>query len=179
MLENASLESDESLQDKWANLLVNMVDSESNLQSNIFPYVLSQISIEEFNTMKELVTKEEVHSESKRLLRDLQMDDRFGFKSETKKQIEVINNLEQEGFFLSIEDFERANLLRLGLVRQLPPKIHIEEFSTGGDNAGETWHHIEAGYDPDDFGYRITELGQRFIEACECKKINSEGSNVT
>ena len=48
-LENASLEEDETLQDKWAIMLANMASSETNLHNQIFPYILSQMSIEEFN----------------------------------------------------------------------------------------------------------------------------------
>lgn len=51
-LENASLEDDEDLQDKWAILLVNMVDSEQNIQNHVFPYILSQLSKDEFNLLE-------------------------------------------------------------------------------------------------------------------------------
>jgi hypothetical protein len=40
-LEQCSLEDDELLQEKWAHLLSNMVDSRKNIQTNIFPYILS------------------------------------------------------------------------------------------------------------------------------------------
>lgn len=48
LLENAALEEDESLQDKWAVLLSNLVDSEQNIESHVFPYILGQISAKEF-----------------------------------------------------------------------------------------------------------------------------------
>lgn len=51
-LEYASLEEDEYMQDKWANLLTNMVDSEQNIENNIFPYILSQISKSEFEVLQ-------------------------------------------------------------------------------------------------------------------------------
>jgi hypothetical protein len=35
---------------------------------------------------------------------------------------------------------------------------------------GEQWHQIKAEYDFDDFGYRITELGEKFIEICEVEE---------
>ncbi|MNX55356.1 hypothetical protein D3C86_861180 [compost metagenome] len=47
-LENAGLEEDEYLQEKWALLLTNMVDSKQNIGNHVFPYILSQISKEEF-----------------------------------------------------------------------------------------------------------------------------------
>lgn len=44
LLEGASLEEDKDLQDMWAALLVNYIDSSKNYESNVFPYVLSQLS---------------------------------------------------------------------------------------------------------------------------------------
>ena len=48
LLDYSALEEDEELQDKWAVLLANMVDSEQNIQNHVFPYILSQISSNEF-----------------------------------------------------------------------------------------------------------------------------------
>jgi len=48
LIENASLEENEFLQDKWSILLANMVDSEQNIQNHVFPYILSQLSSNEF-----------------------------------------------------------------------------------------------------------------------------------
>ena len=54
LLEFASLEEDEELQDKWAILLGNMVDSEQNIQNHVFPYLLSQISKNEFEIVERI-----------------------------------------------------------------------------------------------------------------------------
>lgn len=51
-LENASLEDDDQLQDKWAALLANMVDSRKNIQNHVFPYILSQLSKDEFQLLE-------------------------------------------------------------------------------------------------------------------------------
>jgi len=48
LLDYAGLEEDEILQDKWALLLSNMVDSGQNIENHVFPYILSQISTNEF-----------------------------------------------------------------------------------------------------------------------------------
>ncbi len=47
-LDGAGLEEDGILQDKWAILLSNMVDSEQNIENHVFPYILGQISTNEF-----------------------------------------------------------------------------------------------------------------------------------
>lgn len=176
LLENASLEDNEELQDKWTSLLVNMIDSENNLQNQIFPYILSQISIEEFDELKNLVEKESEYLITKSKLSELQKEDKFSMNKETKEFLKEVNEIQQGGFGVFLEEFEQANILRLGLIRQLPPKIYIEEFQTGGHyDEGEKWHQIEADYDPDDYGYRLTELGERFINMCELKKKKASG----
>lgn len=58
-LENASLEDDEELQNKWANLLVNMVDSRQNIENHVFPYILSQLSKDEFDVVEMALQEKE------------------------------------------------------------------------------------------------------------------------
>lgn len=48
LLDNAALEEDEILQDKWSILLSNLVDSDQNIENHVFPYILGQISTNEF-----------------------------------------------------------------------------------------------------------------------------------
>lgn len=52
LIENAALEEDDSLQEKWAVLLSNLIDSEQNIQNHVFPYILSQISVNEFGFLE-------------------------------------------------------------------------------------------------------------------------------
>lgn len=52
LLDYAGLEDNEKLQDKWATLLANMVDSDQNVENHVFPYLLSQVSIQEFETLE-------------------------------------------------------------------------------------------------------------------------------
>lgn len=47
LLEYSSLEDDETLQDKWTNLLVNYIDSNEKYESTIFPFILNQLSTNE------------------------------------------------------------------------------------------------------------------------------------
>ncbi len=53
LLDFAALEDDDDMQDKWANLLTNMVDSEQNFENHVFPYLLSQISKSEYHFLDE------------------------------------------------------------------------------------------------------------------------------
>lgn len=52
IMEYSAIEEAEELQDKWAILLSNMVDSEQNIENHVFPYILSQISVMEFQIVE-------------------------------------------------------------------------------------------------------------------------------
>ncbi len=47
LLEYSSLEDDETLQEKWTNLLVNFIDVNEKYVSTIFPFILNQLSSKE------------------------------------------------------------------------------------------------------------------------------------
>lgn len=47
LLEFSSLEEDETLQQKWINLIVNYSDSSQKLETSIFPFILNQLSSSE------------------------------------------------------------------------------------------------------------------------------------
>jgi hypothetical protein len=48
LLEYSSLEEEEVMQDKWSILLSNLIDSQQNIENHVFPYILSQLSKDEF-----------------------------------------------------------------------------------------------------------------------------------
>ena len=52
LLEGASFEEDEEMTEVWSSLLSNLVDSEQNIENHIFPYLLGQISKEEWFALK-------------------------------------------------------------------------------------------------------------------------------
>jgi hypothetical protein len=52
LLDYSGIEENEDMQDKWAILLSNLVDSEQNIENHVFPYILSQLSRGEFNTLE-------------------------------------------------------------------------------------------------------------------------------
>lgn len=176
LLEQASLEENEELQYKWANLIGNLADSEQNLQNQIFPYLLGQLSLNEYQELADLYRREtkfrmeraKVDKESKDFR---ETDGRFSsFPKELQVKQEKIEEIEQSGFSMpELEAFELANLERLGLIKSRPPQIVIDEFKTGSryQEFGEVeeWHQIEAKYETLGFeGFRITELGELFIK---------------
>lgn len=174
LLEQSSLEENEELQEKWANMLTNMVDSEQNLQNQIFPYLLGQISIEEYSQLKQLAEDEKQYARDREDYRKKSED--FGFRNskEGREMKKDIDEKDQRGLWIDLEEYERANLIRLGLIRELPPSIYVHEFQTGGYEEGAKWHRLKAGYEHGDFGYRMTELGERFLDICELREKGSK-----
>lgn len=65
LLDYSAIEEEEILQDKWAILLSNLVDSEQNIQNHVFPYILGQLSANEFLVL------EKVHDEKVERVRNL------------------------------------------------------------------------------------------------------------
>lgn len=51
-LDAVALEEDETLQDMWANLFVNYIDSEKNLSLTVYPEILRQLSSREAEVLK-------------------------------------------------------------------------------------------------------------------------------
>lgn len=57
LLDYAGLEESEYLKDKWALLLTNLVDSRQNITNQVFPYLLGQISIEEYRFLEQALVQ--------------------------------------------------------------------------------------------------------------------------
>jgi hypothetical protein len=55
LLEFSSLEEDETLQQKWSNLIVNFSDSNKIFESSIFPFILNQISSNEIRELQRIL----------------------------------------------------------------------------------------------------------------------------
>jgi hypothetical protein len=60
LLDYSGLEEEEILQDKWAILLSNMVDSEQNIENHVFPYILSQLSSNEFQILENAFNEKQI-----------------------------------------------------------------------------------------------------------------------
>jgi hypothetical protein len=201
LLENASLEEEEILQDKWAILLSNLVDSEQNIENHVFPFLLGQISKEEFTALEKitLARRARIKSQTKGL------DDLIA-----KKEAEALlvkENIQQmgsqkdwslwqqnalldtaifalkkqkeniaEGPYLAelipenlLQEFELANLVRLGLVRNISRQYaHAKktQIENNPDLKYLTLDNLEISIDHEDDIYLLTELGVMFFDAC-------------
>lgn len=60
LLDYSGLEEDEILHDKWSILLANMVDSEQNIENHVFPYILSQLSSNEFMILEKVFDDKQI-----------------------------------------------------------------------------------------------------------------------
>lgn len=61
-LEGVSMEDDEDLQNLWANLFANYIDSQKNLKTNVFPNILKQLSSDEIKILEVLFTKQVIYT---------------------------------------------------------------------------------------------------------------------
>jgi len=85
-LEGVSLEEDENLQDLWANLFTNYIDSSRNLTLNVYPNILKQLSTNEVKVLNYLAA----HSNPIHFIGSTS-------KKDTKVSSEELSNLERLG----------------------------------------------------------------------------------
>jgi len=93
LFDYSAIEDDEILQDKWAILLSNMVDSEQNIENHVFPYILSQLSTNEFLIL------EKVFGEKQNRIKQLnyELDEYRKNKPKFEEQIKTkLNDLKNE-----------------------------------------------------------------------------------
>lgn len=141
LLENGSLEDDESIQDKWAALLANAADPDtSDSVSPTFPQILKELS------PKEVALLDKIYDE----IVSRPDDERFTIQFE-KQKIVVHFRMPSEDFDVIVD-----NLSRLGLCQ--PP-------TTGG---GMTFREYSVVIRTYDF-FCITPLGYKFVKACRFK----------
>ncbi len=127
LLETSALEEDEVLQDKWAILLSNMVDSEQNVENHVFPYILGQISINEFFNLEKVVAErkknvikktELLHLfQKERLQREISLKEKI---EEKKKEIEIESNSSKYGFSDKLWKLQREKSSLENELRHLP-----------------------------------------------------------
>jgi hypothetical protein len=146
LLEYASLEEEEKLQDKWSILISNLVDSEQNIENHVFPYILSQLSLNEYEELeksfisktirveklnKEMETYDnEFPEKEKSIIAKIEehkedVFNKWKFEKEhrdLKDSKRKISSLISEPEVLDenkLKEFEVSNLIRLGLVRNI------------------------------------------------------------
>ena len=114
LLENASLEEDPILQDKWAILLSNLVDSDQNIENHVFPYILGQISTNEYLFLEKVFTdKNELEKKLKtelELLKNGNFERKKILKEESeniKKRIEELKGQQGQKNLLELMDLQK------------------------------------------------------------------------
>ncbi len=186
LLDYSSLEEEEELQDLWSILLANMLNANENFQNHIFPYILSQMSIEDYKELLNLEESEKKFKSKQSELVEVGIKERARMdaallegttlfpSSEYRDLYKTITEMEQRGF--NMDFLERDNLERLKLARQVPPRIIIDEVEVGGlefepkfgrSKLPKETIQISAQYDIYDYGYRMTDLGFEFLKACK------------
>lgn len=200
LMENASLEEDETLQEKWAMLLANMADSEQNIQNHVFPYLLSQISKNEFQALESAwLSKQERATLKKKELEDFyttngdritELKNQIGSLSESVRERYILTNelrgLESKEKVIIqsiykfqvvddtvLEEFEISNLIRLGTVKtKVDHEVYAEPIRIPAvyEYQPETTLDINVGIEPGYDYHILTELGELFIKACSEKK---------
>jgi hypothetical protein len=92
LLDYSGIEEDEILHDKWAILLSNMVDSEQNIENHVFPYILSQLSSNEFLILEKVFDEKQNRIEKvTQELIDFRKE-KPKIELELKAKIEELNN---------------------------------------------------------------------------------------
>lgn len=94
-LEGVSVEEDETLQDMWANLFANYIDSKSNLKLTVYPSILKQISTKEVEILKNASTIKKIENgeESYEMVKLVEGENSF-----------ELNNLNRLGLMINHEE---------------------------------------------------------------------------
>jgi hypothetical protein len=92
LLDYSGLEEDEILHDKWAILLSNMVDSEQNIENHVFPYILSQLSSNEFLVLEKVFDEKQLRVNKLQLELQIFKEERPIKEKELKEKITDLDN---------------------------------------------------------------------------------------
>jgi hypothetical protein len=142
-MEGISLEDNETLQDMWANLLVNYIDADKNLTTNVYPGILSQLSSKEVKILYELKDFVPQSSSTSRYFAPKAVKQLF--------EVDQISNLERLGLIAGVPRFKTVDTRKSGMYR---PTSDI--FKTG-DKIEQLSPLV----------YKITLFGKQFLQACE------------
>jgi hypothetical protein len=216
LLDNASLEDDEIMQDKWAILIANMVNSELNIENHVFPYILSQISKDEFlflesvyqskqrrveKLSEQLKSMLEERPEREKQLRESIADisatiksdpiaaNKEGFYSQKANMERALSQLASEAKSLQrkislpesipdtdIKPFELANLVRLGLAKEIHEPYADSQTLEIPNYPEKDYLHVEIDIDvSSNDSHILTELGDLFMAACTERTTSKPG----
>ncbi|RDK84655.1 Abi-alpha family protein [Marinirhabdus gelatinilytica] len=144
LLENASLEEEPLLNEMWENLLINYIDSSKNLNSIIFPKILSQLSTEDVIVLKKI----------RKFCNTLIS---VGNKNHIKIPTSNISGYSLDRPF-NIE--ELSNLIRLNILKEIIQFNH-SAFIILSSGRLEPQEEVIT-----DDTIVLTEFGEKFIKAC-------------
>lgn len=134
-----ALEDDETLQDMWANLFVNYIDSEKTLTTHVYPDVLRQLSTNEVKTLQYFRNQKMISFDN--------------------PDSEFYNNE------FDLSKHEVSNLDRLSLIEE---HIITEDRKVSRVVASDVFgQEMKPAYIYERTGlYKLTSFGHNFIEAC-------------
>jgi len=134
-MEGVSLEDDDRLQEMWAKLFANYIDTTKNLTINVYPNILKQLSTNEVTILN--------------------------FMKSNEDKIQTTGYNKSKG--IEFSDEEIANLKRLGIIRELL-EITQHGGDIDYDNGQWKWDLAEESsgeYFLTDFGYKFLEACER------------------
>jgi len=176
LIEKSSVEDDELLQDKWANLIANISTTpENGLEPRLINTLSSLSSLEA--KILDFIHEDFYIQRSLKLAQLLK--DPFKTKKYTEKDIHleditILFSSIKENFKLN-EEFSKIyidNLESLGLLRYEEPEIEIDNGSTSADLNDDDIDldlDISANYNPSD-DFHLTAFGNYFVNQCKLKE---------
>jgi hypothetical protein len=123
LLDYSGLEEDEQLQDKWAILLGNMVDSEQNVENHVFPYVLSQISKNEFDAVEQTYRSKKSRINQITIELNQFLADKPLMQNQLEKELEELTTKLKD---FSISDFSNRKWQEGANIREKKNKVERE-----------------------------------------------------
>lgn len=165
LLEKGSLEEDETIQDKWAALLIFAASPEtSNVFSSIFIELLNQLTPLEVKILEEIYNKYVNRYKGDDFMTGIQsMSQYIEIDSELKSELENLQNRIQSDIVL-------LNLQRLNIVEYVSSFTGMDGIKSGFSVQGEYGKEIK--------GFFFTTLGVAFIRACRGEYNEYSSDNI-
>lgn len=138
-LDGISLEEDEQMQDRWADLITNYVDPNVNLSLTVYPEILRQLSTPEIIILQKLKI---IAEQKKQAFITSQGDIPIETSIETVS-VEII-----------------SNLVRLGLIEEVIIDTRKFNINYSGELITETNGIVGCG------NFKISNFGKEFVKAC-------------